>query len=82
MARRTQRAPKLTQFTWEGTDAKGRRIKGDNEAPNMATVKATLRRQGIRPIKVRRKPKPLFSFKRPIRSADVTFVSEKTWGWR
>ncbi len=77
MARRTQRAPKLTQFTWEGTDAKGRRIKGDNEAPNVATVKATLRRQGIRPLKVRRKPKPLFSFKRPIRSADITFATRQ-----
>jgi len=77
MARRTQRAPKLTHFTWEGTDAKGRRVKGDNEAPNAATVKATLRRQGIRPLKVRKKPKPLFQFKRPIKSGDITFATRQ-----
>ncbi len=72
-----KRAQKLTEFVWEGTDAKGRRIKGDNEAPSAAYVKATLRRQGIRKVKVRKKPKPLFSFKKTIKSKDITFVTRQ-----
>ncbi len=74
MAKRTQ---KLTAFTWEGTDAKGRRVKGDNEATSAAYIKATLRRQGIREIKVRKKPQPLFSIRKPIKPKDVTFFTRQ-----
>ncbi len=72
-----KRAQKLTQFTWEGTDAKGRQVKGDNEAPSAAFIKATLRRQGIRQIKVRKKPQPLFSFKKRIKPKDITFFTRQ-----
>ena len=54
MARRATKV-KLQQFVWEGKDGKGRDLKGENEAPNAAYVKSMLRRQGIRPSKVRRK---------------------------
>ncbi len=72
-----KRAQKLTEFTWEGTDAKGRRVKGDNEAPSAAYIKATLRRQGIRDIKVKKKPQPLFSLRRPVKPKDVTFFTRQ-----
>ncbi len=42
-------------FAWEGTDKKGKKIKGESSATNPAMVKADLRRQGIRPLKVRKK---------------------------
>jgi type IV pilus assembly protein PilC len=74
-ARKRQR--KIQQFVWEGKDSRGKTVKGDNEAPNAEYVKATLRRQGIRPIKVRRKPKPLFKFKRPIKSKDISFATRQ-----
>ena len=72
-----KRAPKLQQFVWEGTDSKGRRLKGDHEAPNAAFVRAQLRRQGIRPSKIRKKPRPLFQIKRPIKSKDISFATRQ-----
>ena len=48
-----------TPFIWEGTDKKGNRVKGESFAATDALLKADLRRQGINPLKVRKKPKPL-----------------------
>lgn len=50
-------------FVWEGTDKKGNKIKGESPGSNPALVKAELRRQGINPLKVRKKPKSLFGDK-------------------
>lgn len=77
MAKRSARARKLQQFVWEGTDGRGRKVKGDNEAPNAAYVKATLRRQGIRSVKVRKKARPLFEFKRRVTPKDITFATRQ-----
>ncbi len=45
-------ATKEVTYVWEGTDKKGKRIKGEMRASGDAFVKATLRRQGINIIKV------------------------------
>jgi type IV pilus assembly protein PilC len=42
-------------FTWEGTDRKGKKVKGESRASTPSMVKADLRRQGISPMKVRKK---------------------------
>ena len=42
-------------FAWEGTDKKGKKVKGESNASNPSMVKADLRRQGIVPVKVRKK---------------------------
>jgi type IV pilus assembly protein PilC len=47
-------------FIWEGADKKGAKIKGEASGKSIALVKADLRRQGINPTKVRKKPKALF----------------------
>ena len=47
-------------FTWEGSDKKGAKMKGETNGKSVALVKAELRRQGINPIKVRKKSKALF----------------------
>lgn len=47
-------------FTWEGSDKKGAKVKGETNGKSVALVKAELRRQGINPLKVRKKPKALF----------------------
>lgn len=41
-------------YAWEGTDKKGKRIKGEMKASGKAFVNATLRRQGINVIKVKK----------------------------
>jgi len=50
-----EKALKQNLFSWEGTDRRGSRIKGESRASNPALLKADLRRQGITPIKVRKK---------------------------
>ena len=49
-----------TIFLWEGRDKRGARLKGQQVASSPNLVRAELRRQGINPIRVRKKPKPLF----------------------
>lgn len=49
-----------TIFLWEGRDKRGARLKGQQVATTPNLVRAELRRQGINPIRVRKKPKPLF----------------------
>ncbi len=47
-------------FLWQGRDKRGTKLKGQQVATNPNLVRAELRRQGINPITVKRKPKPLF----------------------
>ena len=65
-------AIKQNVFVWEGTDKKGTRIKGESRASNPSMVKADLRRQGINPLKVKKKSE-LFaaSKKRKIQPKDI-----------
>lgn len=55
-----QAAREKIYFVYEGTDKKGARIKGEMEGFNPELVKAALRKQGITPLKVKKKPKSLF----------------------
>jgi type IV pilus assembly protein PilC len=65
-------------FTWSGTDKTGRSSKGEIHAASTAMAKAQLRRQGIKPKTVKKKPKPLFGGKgKPIKPADIaTFTRQ------
>jgi len=47
-------------FLWQGRDKRGTKLKGQQIATNPNLVRAELRRQGINPITVKKKPKPLF----------------------
>ncbi|MFE8072074.1 type II secretion system F family protein [Marinobacteraceae bacterium S3BR75-40.1] len=58
MAERAQQ--KLDTFIWEGKDRKGNKTKGEISGASLALAKAQLRKQGVVPSKVRKKPKPLF----------------------
>ena len=51
---------KSDMFVWEGKDKSGKALKGEMPGTSDALIKAQLRRQGINPTKVRKKPKPLF----------------------
>ena len=71
-------AIKQSVFTWEGTDRKGKKIKGESRAANPSMVKADLRRQGISPLKVRKKS-ALFSStkKKKILPKDIAVFSRQ-----
>ncbi len=45
---------KILSFSWEGTDRKGNKTTGVMNATNSALVKAQLRKQGIKPLKVKK----------------------------
>ena len=65
-----------TTFLWRGRDTKGKQLKGELIAPNLESVKTLLRRQGIIPIKVKKKPKDLFSPRKvAIKPADIAVFS-------
>jgi type IV pilus assembly protein PilC len=49
-----------TIFLWQGRDKRGTKLKGQQVATTPNLVRAELRRQGINPISVKKKPKPLF----------------------
>ena len=69
---------KVNVFTWEGTDRKGKRVKGETRTGNVALAKAELRRQGITPIKVRKKATSIFANrKQKITSKDIAVFSRQ-----
>jgi type IV pilus assembly protein PilC len=66
-------------FLWEGLDRSGRRVKGEMSSTSDATVKALLRRQGVNPLKVRKKTGSLFGGvrKRKVTPKDVAVFSRQ-----
>jgi type IV pilus assembly protein PilC len=71
-------AIKQNVFTWEGTDRKGKRVKGESRSTSPSMVKAELRRQGISPLKVRRKSALLTSSKkRKIYPKDIAVFTRQ-----
>jgi len=78
MAAPAQSAVKLTKFIWQGQDAKGKVTKGEVNGTSAAMVKAQLRKQGIKPTKVRKKPKALFgASKPPIKPMDIAIFTRQ-----
>ena len=68
----------LTTFVWTGTDKRGTKMKGEYAAKTAALVKAELRRQGINPISVAAKRKPLFgSAGKAIKTRDISVFSRQ-----
>ncbi|MEW8586336.1 MAG: type II secretion system F family protein, partial [Candidatus Thiodiazotropha sp.] len=64
-------------YKWEGTDKKGSRLSGESRGTDVNMIKADLRRQGVTPLKVRRKPTNLVLTKQKITSADITVFSRQ-----
>lgn len=54
-----QVAREKNYFLYEGTDRKGARVKGEIEGYNAELAKAALRKQGINPLRIKKKSKPL-----------------------
>ncbi len=65
-------------FVWEGTDRRGNRVKGESRAATVALARADLRRQGITPLKVKKKATSIFSNrKQKITSKDIAIFSRQ-----
>ncbi|MFO8004124.1 type II secretion system F family protein [Thioalkalivibrio sp.] len=62
-----------TIFLWEGLNKRGTRVKGETSADNEAAARAELRRNGVNVLKIRKKPKSLFSTKKKIKPVDVAY---------
>jgi len=70
--------PKTFLYSWEGTDKKGSRITGETRATNVAMARADLRRQGVNPLKIRKKATSFFSSrKKKITSGDIAVFSRQ-----
>lgn len=68
----------LTTFKWVGTDKRGVKIKGEYAAKNATLVKGELRRQGINPISVSAKGKPLFGAAgKTIKARDIAVFARQ-----
>ncbi|MCD9086154.1 type II secretion system F family protein [Stenotrophomonas sp. SY1] len=68
----------MQPFVWEGTDKRGVKMKGEQDAKSMNLLKAELRRLGITPTVVKPKPKPLFGAAgKPIKPKDIAFFSRQ-----
>ncbi len=64
-------------FIWEGTDKRGIRVKGEMRGVNPNLVRASLRQQGINPLKVKKKPKPLLTLGDTINSKDIMLFTRQ-----
>ncbi|MCW4454710.1 type II secretion system F family protein [Flavobacterium sp. MXW15] len=68
----------MLPFVWEGTDKRGVKMKGEQQAKNANMLRAELRKQGITPSVVKPKPKPLFgSTGSTIKTKDIAFFSRQ-----
>lgn len=76
------KAPKvkpLDLFIWSGVNRKGKKINGELSANNIIELKTQLRKQGITPSKVKKKPKPLFGMggDKAIIPGDIAVISRQ-----
>ncbi|MFO7763252.1 MAG: type II secretion system F family protein [Wenzhouxiangellaceae bacterium] len=68
----------LEVFLWEGKDKRGKVLKGERSARNQTLIRAELRKQGITPSRVRKKPKPLFgSGGKTIKPRDIAIFTRQ-----
>ena len=75
MAAKAAKAEKV-EFTYEGTNRGGNKVKGDIFAISDTLAKNELRKQGTNPIRVKKKPKPLFGAKKP-EAADIAIFARQ-----
>ena len=64
-------------FVWEGTDRKGKKVKGKSMATNEAAVRADLRRQGVVPSRIKKQSKGMFGGGGSITPLDIAIFSRQ-----
>ncbi len=58
-------------WSWEGKGKKGEVIRGEVLAISEIQARAALRQQGVMVLKIKKKPKALFSSGKPVEAADI-----------
>ena len=76
MAAKAATAEKV-EFTYEGTNRGGSKVKGEIFALSDTLAKNELRKQGINPTKVKKKPKPLFGGSAKPEPADIAIFARQ-----
>ncbi len=71
------KAIKTSTFSWEGTDKKGNKLKGETGGQSPLLVKAQLRKQGINATKVRKKSASIFSAGKKIKPMDIALFARQ-----
>ena len=69
-------AIKQFPFNWEGTDTRGKKVKGKTTAANEAAVRSELRRQGVVPKRIR-KESTLFKSAGSVSVGDIAIFSRQ-----
>lgn len=66
-------------YLWQGINRKGDKITGEYKGKNEKEVKDALRRQGVNPTKLKKKPEPLFKFgaSHKITPMDIAMVTRQ-----
>ncbi|MDJ0939845.1 MAG: type II secretion system F family protein [Woeseiaceae bacterium] len=72
-----QTAVMKVPFLWEGTDRKGKKVKGKSMAGDEAAVRADLRRQGVVPTRIRKQRKSMFAGAAKITTGDIAIFSRQ-----
>ncbi|WP_462178407.1 type II secretion system F family protein [Pseudoalteromonas gelatinilytica] len=76
---KSQETKNLDTFQWIGVNARGKKLEGELTGSSIALIKAQLRKQGITPSKVKRKPKPLFGIKsvQKVTPKDIALITRQ-----
>jgi len=66
-------------FIWHGVNRKGKKVNGELPAKSIIELKSQLRKQGITPSRVKKKPKALFGLggDKPIVPADIANITRQ-----
>ncbi|TNF88639.1 MAG: type II secretion system F family protein [Gammaproteobacteria bacterium] len=76
MAAKAATAEKI-EFLYEGTNRGGAKVKGEIFALSDAMAKNELRKQGINPLKVKKKPKALFGGADKVKPSDIAIFARQ-----
>ena len=68
---------KEIMFIWVGTDKKGEKRKGEKLGFSEAQIKMTLIKEGIRPLKVKKKPQDLFGGGKAVNPGDIAMFARQ-----
>jgi type IV pilus assembly protein PilC len=78
-ARKLPKVKEQETFLWQGVNRKGKRVNGELSADNALALKSQLRKQGITPGKVKKKPKALFGLggDKAITQGDIAMITRQ-----
>ena len=66
-------------YLWQGVNRKGKKVNGELSSASILELKQQLRKQGITPGRIKKKPKPLFGLggDKPITPADIAQITRQ-----